>query len=336
MSEPWLSVIVPTYNGASYLPHTLASIEQQQDNRIEVIAVDDGSSDATPAILQAYARRLSLRILPRPIGNWVANTNFGLAAARGLYACILHQDDLWLPGRLSKLRQLLTRQPQAALVFHSSRYIDAYGRNLGVWHSPVPAGRVAADRLIEQLLVQNFIAVPAPLFAREAALAVGGLDEALWYTADWDFWLKLAATGSSAYWPQPLAAFRVHRQSQTAQGVARAGEMRRQIETVLERHLRPWEAAHPGRGEVAHAARLSVEVNHALAICACGARADWLRLACNFLALRRAEWYRFFRDSRIVERVTARIKAGCYGWKRPEARAGSCAIGTTPTLLPSA
>lgn len=102
MSKPWLSVIVPTYNGAAYLAQTLASIECQVDGNIEVIAVDDGSSDATLAILNAYSSRLPIRTIRRGrIGNWVANTNFGLAEARGEYVSFLHQDDLWLPGRSS-------------------------------------------------------------------------------------------------------------------------------------------------------------------------------------------------------------------------------------------
>jgi glycosyltransferase involved in cell wall biosynthesis len=317
VSEPWLSVIMPTYNGAAYLRQTLASMEGQADDQVEILAVDDGSSDATIAILRDSSQRLPLRILARQrVGNWVANTNFGLAQARGRYACFLHQDDLWLPGRLRQLRRLVDRQPQTAMVLHPSRYIDAQGRDLGAWHSPLRAGHIDAGPMVEQLLVQNFIAVPAPLFAREAALQVGGLDEALWYTADWDFWLKLAATGPTTYYPRPLAAFRIHSASQTAQGVARAAEMRSQIETVLTRHLPLWEAAHPHCREVGRAARLSLEVNYALAVCAAGARASWLRLASSFLTLGPTGWYRFFRDSRIVERVAARLRAKGYSWKR--------------------
>jgi hypothetical protein len=135
----------------------------------------------------------------------------------------------------------------------------------------------------------------------------------LWYTADWDFWLRLAATGPTAYHPRPLTAFRIHGESQTAQGIARAGEMRKQIETVLKRHLPSWEAAHPGRGDVGLAARMSLEVNHAFAACAYGERPHWLALASDFLGLGPAGWYRFFRDSRIVERVGARLLATHYG-----------------------
>ncbi len=309
MSAPWLSVIVPTYNGAAYLARTLDSIARQREDGLEVLAVDDGSSDATLAILRGYSRQLPLRVFARSRAcNWVANTNYGLRAARGEYACFLHQDDVWLPNRLSALRSLLARDPDAALILHPSRYIDARGRGLGLWRCPLRAGRQKTGAVVEQLLVQNFIAVPAPLFAREAALRAGGLDEDLWYTADWDFWLKLAGAGPTVYHPEPLTAFRLHAQSQTARGVARADEMRRQIEAVLTRHLPAWEALHPRRGEVALAARLSLEVNHALAGCAHGRRPKWLPLARSFLSLGVRGWFRFLRDSRIVERLGARLR----------------------------
>jgi hypothetical protein len=171
--------------------------------------------------------------------------------------------------------------------------------------------------VVERLLVQNFIAVPAPLFARAAALRAGGLDEGLWYTADWDFWLRLAAAGPAVYHPRPLAAFRIHALSQSALGVSRADEMRCQIEQVLEKHLKEWEARFPGRAEVGRVARISAAVNHALACCAHGRRPDWLPLALRFFVLGPAGWWRFLRDSRIVDRVSARLRAGCVGGTLP-------------------
>ncbi len=310
MTTPWLSVIVPTCNGEAYLASTLASIASQAAPDIEVVAVDDGSSDATLSMLQSYADRLQLRVFARRrLGNWVASTNFGLAQATGKYACFLHQDDTWLPGRIGKMRRLVADHPQAALFLHPCRYIDGQGRALGCWRSPLQAGPSSAATVVERLLVQNFIAVPAPLFEREAALRGGGLDETLWYTADWDFWLRLAAKGTTVYHPEVLAAFRVHPLSQTARGVARDGEMRQQIENALAKHLPAWEAAHPGRKDVSQAARMSLEVNHALAGCAHGRVPNLLSLTRHGLALGRAGWYRFLRDSRIVERVAARLKA---------------------------
>lgn len=304
MSQPWLSVIMPTYNGAGYLDRALASILHQGDVGVEVIAVDDGSTDQTLTILNHYRHRLHLRIEnPGRTGNWVANTNRGLKMARARHLCFLHQDDFWLPDRLRLLRPLLD-PGTPALVLHPSRFVDARGRFLGLWRCPLSAGLHAPGRVIERLLVQNFIAIPAPIFPRQAALDVGGLDESLWYTADWDFWLKLAARGRTHYHPRPLAAFRIHGESQTMQGTARAEEMRQQLYLVLDRHL----STAIGRGEIGSAARFSIDVNHALAAAASGRRPDWLGLVRRFFTLGPGGWQRFLRDSRIVERVQARVR----------------------------
>jgi len=310
MARPWLSVIMPTYNGEAYLASALDSVRAQDDPDIEVIAVDDGSTDGTVPLLESYAGRLPLRVVRRRrVGNWVANTNHGLALARADHLCFLHQDDLWLAGRLAEVKRLLAHSP-AALLLHPSWYIGPDGRRLGVWRCPLPAGtgEVAAGLVVERLLVQNFIAVPAPVFRREAALAAGGLDENLWFTADWDFWLKLAATGPVVHHPEPLSAFRIHPQSQTAVRTAWAEDLRGQLTAVLDRHLPAWERLHPGRGAVGRAARFGLEVTMALAACAHGQRADWLRLARCGLRLGPMSWHRFLRDSRIVERVGARLR----------------------------
>jgi glycosyltransferase involved in cell wall biosynthesis len=309
VTDPWLSVIMPTYNGAAFLGQTLASIEAQANHQVEVIAIDDGSTDNTLAILRGHSRHLDLRIISNErIGNWVANTNHGLAHARGRYVCFLHQDDMWLPDRLRVLRKLVQSEPEAAFYFHASRYIDSRGRWLGVWRSPLQAGRHESRFVMEHLLVQNSIAVPAPIFRREVVERVGGLDESLWYTADWDFWLKLAAQGAAVYYPRPLAAFRIHPLSQTAQGVARASDMRRQMDAVLNRHLHYWRNKFP-QTDVERTARLSLKVNHALAAFAFGDHPDWLGLLSDFTALGPKGWYRFLHGSRIVERLAAQIRA---------------------------
>jgi GT2 family glycosyltransferase len=309
MSEPWLSVIMPTYNGAAYLERALESIASQGEDGVEVIALDDGSSDETPTILERYRQRLSLRIEARQrVGNWVANSNHGLRLARAPHACFLHQDDLWLPGRLRRLRPLL-EQGGSPLVLHPSRFVNDRGRFVGLWRCPLSAGLHPSAAVTERLLVQNFIAIPAPIFSRQAALEVGGLDEALWYTADWDFWLKLAGRGPTRYVPQPLTAFRVHGGSQTMQGTSRAAEMRRQLDVVLQRHLPAWQQGQPQGPEIGPAAELSVEVNHALASAVAGRRPDWRRLAGQVLRLGWSGCHRFLRDSRIVERVQARLLA---------------------------
>ena len=113
--------------------------------------------------------------------------------ARAAHVCMLHQDDLWLPGRVAAIRKWLRDAPEAVLHLTPAAIIDHNGRSLGIWRCPLPADTaVPAALMLERLLVQNFISAPTPVFGRDAWLACNGLDVDLWYTGDWDLWLKLA------------------------------------------------------------------------------------------------------------------------------------------------
>jgi GT2 family glycosyltransferase len=164
--------------------------------------------------------------------------------------------------------------------------------------------------VIPRLLVQNTVAASAPLCLAESVRAVGGLDEGLWYTADWDLWLKLAKFGPTVYCPGRLATFRLHSGSLSLQGPSRLADIRRQFAVVLKRHARTWQRRTPTGNRVRRAARLSVHVNLTLMQATGGGRAKWLRLLLKFLRLGPIGCYRFFHDSRLLERCTVRLRAG--------------------------
>ena len=311
-AQPWLSVISPIFNGEAYLTTALDSILLQGNREdMECIAVDGESTDATLTILQAYQDRLPLRIVQRERStNWVIKTNYALSLAQGEYVCFLHHDDLWLKNRLQTMKQLTEQYPEAVLLLHPTYFLDHKGNRLGTWNSPLPAApkTIKPDLMIEKLLVQNFISILGPVIKREIALEVGGLDEALWYTADWDFWMKIAARGNSIYHPQPLSGFRVHPSSQTVVRSSASQEFRAQLETVAIKHFNQWQAPESIKQRLKKVIQFSMEVNIALAGVSHGQKADVLALLFSFLALGPAGGYRYLRDSRIMERVLARLR----------------------------
>jgi glycosyltransferase involved in cell wall biosynthesis len=312
MKQPWLSVIMPTYNGEDYLASALDSIVAQNDPEIECIVVDDGSVDNTLSILNTYRDLLSLKIVQRERqGNWVTNTNYALSIARADHVCFLHQDDRWLQGRLKVMKSLVEEDPQASLYLHPSLFIDEKGNSLGLWQCPLPAfpKSIEAEKMVERLLVQNFISIPAPIFKREVALQVGGLNEKLWYTADWDFWLKIAACDRTLYYPQPLAAFRVHGSSQTIRRSSSLAEFEQQMQGVVDKHWDYWNTNTNLKPRIRQIALFSTEVNTALAALVHGKKTNLGKLLLNFLTLGPFGWYLYQRDSRIWERVSARLKA---------------------------
>jgi GT2 family glycosyltransferase len=303
-----LSVVMPTYNGERYVAGALESLLDQRDAGVELIVVDDGSTDGTVETVERLTRGTPTRLLrPGRLGNWVAATNLGLREARGDWCCLLHQDDLWLPGRLARLRAELP-SAHGALLLHDARYVDPSGLPLGDWTCPLTPGEVAPDAFVERLLVQNFIAIPSPTFRRAAALEQGGLDEKLWFSADWDLWLRLGAAGPVRFLPETLAAFRLHPESQTAARPVSSSEWERQLGRVLERHLAHWPVTGARRRRVEAAARASVAVNSTLAAAARGLPVAWGPLALRLFGLGPLGWGRYLRDSRLVERVGARLR----------------------------
>ena len=339
-SNPWLSVILPTFNGAAFVEETLQSIAQQDTSllrNVEVIVIDDGSSDATLSILGSYSERFPLTIHERVHrGNWVANTNDAMSMARGKYLCWLHQDDLWIPGRLVTLWRVLQDHPNATFLFHPSRFIDRYGTKVGSWRCSVRTfgtrpRKLKNTDLIAKLLVQCFFGSCATVFDRQAALRVGLLDEDLWYTADWDFWLKLAEQGEAIYCPKVLSCVRVHPGSQTQTRTHDTKEMKRQYRAVLDRHLYDGKlvSCHSTVNKaVVRMAELSADLNIALARYPSGQRGDIWNLAVQFFWLWPFGWYRFVHDTRILDRVISRLRAGVFGrsdhnaiahdWRTPE------------------
>ena len=311
MTRPWLSVVMPTYNGEQYLRETFASMAEQDERGFECVVVDGGSTDSTRAIIDEYSRELDVRLFVRPeFPNWVGKTNFGFGEAAAEHVCMLHSDDRWLPGRAAAVRRALERHPDVALLLNPSLVIDQDGRTVGKWRCPLaPEPQLySSDALIERLIVQNFVAVPAPVFRREAALAVGGIEPDLWYTGDWDFYLKLARTGTTLYLDEMLTCFRIHGASLTMKGSANVDAFREQLETVLERHL-----SAIGSDERRHAVRrvgaVSNEIDIALAAAVHGSWAELPGAVAALAALGPTGWRSYFRDSRIVERVSSRLRA---------------------------
>lgn len=306
VKQPWLSVIIPTYNGSKYLASTLNSVVVQQDEQIECVVIDDGSTDNTLKIVESYQDKLNITLITKARqGNWVANTNHALSVANGKYACFLHQDDMWLQGRLQSIKNAIAFYPQASLYLHDAVFIDSKGKPLGLWQCPFGKERlIPLEEMKERLVVQNFIAIPSPIFERQTALEVGTLDSELWYTADWDFWLKLASQGDTYYIPKSLAAFRVHGDSQTIRRSSGIAEFRQQMRSVVGQHLHP-----KSKREVVKVAFFSTEVNTTLAAMVHGESPNLIKLGLNFLALGPMGWRRYWQDSRIQERIFARLKA---------------------------
>jgi hypothetical protein len=310
--RPFISVVMPVFNGENHIAEALQSLASQPgSDSLHLIAVDDGSTDGTVGILEAWSSRLSVEIVRRPhLGNWVSQTNHGLGLANGEYVCFLHHDDAWMPGRLSVIRDAVAAHPEADMFIGPIEFVDLKGSRLGRCSCPLPAGRLLqpAD-WFPPLLVQNFVPMHVPVVRREL-MASAAFDESLRFATDWKFWLGLAGRATSVVLPVPTVQFRVHGASQTIDCARDLPNYRDQLESVLREMLPLLEKLTPEPERWADVARYSVEVNVMLAALADGNRALLPSVVWQGVRLGIPAVWRYLHYSRVIERSLARVRAG--------------------------
>jgi glycosyltransferase involved in cell wall biosynthesis len=221
--RPKLSVVLLTFNGRPLVDETLSSLRRLRGD-CELLVVDSGSTDGTLERVRSLSLDAPLRIhaVERDV-SWIAKTNVGIELAAAEHVALLHQDDLWLPGRLEAILGWIDEDPEAVLHFHPVDFIDDRSRVVGSWRPPrsCRTARPTPEAFGRALIVQNFLAVVACVFRKDAALACGGWNTALGYACDWDFWLRLTERGHVRYHSETLARYRVHGQSITSTAGAR-------------------------------------------------------------------------------------------------------------------
>lgn len=222
-STPRLSVLIPAYNTAAYLPATLASVVPQLCDRDELVIVDDGSTDGT----WAYLRSLEdprIRIFQRPnSGTPSAPRNYAMHKARGDAFVFLDSDDLMRPEKLQYLREALQRFPSAGLICSDFGVVDANGARIsasfvqtlhfhktikGHDHGNHPFFYLTASRALELLARENFVGTSSAALRREVFDQVGGFDESLTAAEDMDLWFRVARHYPCVYIDCPLHDYR--------------------------------------------------------------------------------------------------------------------------------
>jgi len=201
--EPSVSVVIPTYNRAHLLPRALASV-LSQEGVLEVLVVDDGSSDDTEAVVKGFGDpRLRYLRQPRNLGAAAAR-NRGLREARGEFIALLDSDDEWLPGKLALQLALFRRLPATVgMVYTGSETVDSRGIRQSLL-LPTVRGDIH-HRLLERNLLHG--APSNALLRREAVARIGGFDEAMPAIEDYDYWLRLSRHFQVDFVAMPLSRY---------------------------------------------------------------------------------------------------------------------------------
>jgi glycosyltransferase involved in cell wall biosynthesis len=198
-----VSVVIPTYNAARYLPRALASVLSQTSQPGEILVVDDGSTDDTRNAVAGFA--------PRVTYVWQGNSgvsaarNYGVKRANGKWIAFLDADDAWHPNKLELQMRSLRQQPGAVLAYSDYTVVSENGSNLDVIvcrpESLLPAVRYRCPFPPSVVVVK-----------RETFLSAGGFAENLLGPEDWDFWVRLVMAHSPmafVHVTEPLTSYNV-------------------------------------------------------------------------------------------------------------------------------
>jgi len=213
---PRVSVIIPAYNAAVYLPYAIDSVIAQRYPDWEIIIVDDGSTDRTCAVVDSYLPILrdKLQYIYQENRGLPAARNTGIRAARGEFMALLDADDVWLPQRLERGVPVLDADPSIGLVHARVARIDTQGSVTGQLkvEPQYLSGRIAGNIYTRRA----HIVCPTVMFRKNCLERAGWFDERMQATEDRDLWFRIALHYQVAYIDEVLAYYRISPSSMTS------------------------------------------------------------------------------------------------------------------------
>jgi glycosyltransferase involved in cell wall biosynthesis len=204
MSDLEISVVIPAYNGASYLRDAIESVLAQARGQLEVIVIDDGSTDNTRDVAAKYAG--DIRYIFQPNRGVASARNRGIQESSGRLVALLDGDDTWLPGKLDKQLEALGDFRAGRVCFTGHIATD---ENLAPVAVDVPS---RGTTTLADLLLKGNVAgsLSSALIDRDLLIDVGGFNPTLSYCADWELWIRLARRTDFVNVKAPLVTYRQH------------------------------------------------------------------------------------------------------------------------------
>jgi glycosyltransferase involved in cell wall biosynthesis len=204
---PRVSVIIPTYNQASYLPEAIRSVLGQTFQDFEIIVVNDGSTDNTSQEMVNFSDP-RIRYFSQENRGPSAARNTGILASVGEYIAFLDSDDVWLPRKLELQVELLDSKPEAALVYSDACLFD--DRTGAVTGKFLDGKRVFSGKVLKHLLSVQFIKTSTVVVRRGVFETVGRFDESMREVQDREMWLRIAHQFNIEGTDIPLVMVRAH------------------------------------------------------------------------------------------------------------------------------
>jgi glycosyltransferase involved in cell wall biosynthesis len=199
---PKVSIITPSFNQSQFLEASILSVLEQDYPNLEYIIVDGGSKDQSVEVIKKYQDRLAWWVSEKDKGHADA-LNKGFARATGDILAWLNSDDIYYPNAVSEAVSILTSHPEVGMVYGDADLIDDAGE---------AAGQFGSKQTSYRQMLRGSVHIPqATTFIRaEIWRQVGPLDLSLFFSFDYDLWVKIAKVSKVLYVPRRWAKFRIH------------------------------------------------------------------------------------------------------------------------------
>ena len=208
-NAPLVSIIAICYNHTAFLERTINSILQQNYPNLEVILIDDHSSDNSVELLRKHAKEYNWLLIENNINIGLCKSfNKGLKICQGEFVIDLALDDILLPARVNEqVRTFQTLPKDYAIVYSNANYIDENDQLIGIHHNK-EASFHPSGNLFTAIVQDYFICSPTVMTRKNALLEIGGYDEELQFE-DWDFWLRISRKYKFSYIDKILTEKRI-------------------------------------------------------------------------------------------------------------------------------
>ncbi|HSQ58146.1 MAG TPA: glycosyltransferase family A protein [Gemmata sp.] len=201
---PLVSVVMAAKNYARFLPVAVESVLAQTVADWELIIVDDGSTDATPAAARPYLPDARVRYFRSDRLGQSRAKNLGIGFSRGEFVAFLDADDAWEPTKLEKQLAVFRKEPELGVVFCRRSLMDEKGEPIAAKpHAAAPRGRV-----LPEMFVQNFVCFSSAMVRRAVFAHVGRFDPQWDLAIDYDLWLRVASRYGFDYVDEELVKYR--------------------------------------------------------------------------------------------------------------------------------